>query len=110
MSIVGYEFEAFLKVKPLTANKPEDEVYIVTRRRNRVQMLDLLKKLNLRYHKLLSFDSKEEFDSHEALRHKKKAIYYYRMEKFYEDNAREAIDLRSLCPTTEIILVELDRD
>lgn len=106
--IIGYEYDVFLKMKPLLANHSGDEIYIVTRRRNRKQMLEELKSKNLFYHKLLNYKTDIEFNSRDIIRHKRKAIQYYQIEKFYEDNANEAKDLKSLCPTCDIVLKNLN--
>jgi len=103
--IIGFEYELFIKFKPTFATRPGDEIYIITRRRNRREMINELKELGLSYHKLLNFVSDEEFDSHDVIRHKKKIIYYYQIPKYYEDNSNEAKTLKQLCPTCEVILL-----
>lgn len=104
--IIGYEFELFLNMQPQIESG--NEFYIITRRKDRKRMIKQLQKKKLFYHKLLHFNE-EEFSITSVIYHKKRAIRYYQLHTYYEDNPRVAKDLRILCPTTEIILKEFNK-
>jgi uncharacterized HAD superfamily protein len=98
----------FFKLTKKLRDTEGKEVYIVTSRKEkyRSNTMSWLKKNNIFYHKLLMLEKARNRQN--MIEHKLKAIQYYRIDTFYEDDPKIARQIKRKCPNVNVILVEND--